>query len=269
MKCERAYAPSELAHVFGDYYRCLDRAKCASVRVEALQRRGDFIPSDLVKEANGQAVKVRPNFFESLQQMPEPLAAPAFNQAKPAKKPQAPPWKKPAPVEELGIEVSSDLLRGVDEMFGEVFGEKGQSEEESEPVQVAAKAFVDGDEITSESPAYQEATPIRLQGAKTTKPARAAPATKAISKPKAAKPKKAETKAATAPKKRGPKERTMLPQGKVRIVERTTRLGKTYRQLECGHEQKEPTGGKAHLAQSAYCQICIQSPKSTASGEAA
>lgn len=265
MKCERAYVPSELTHVFGEHYRCNDRAKCATVRLESLQRRGHQIPPELLREANGYTPKVRGDFFESLQQMPEPLAAPAYQQAKPAKKPERSPWnKKPVEAEEdavaMGEVVSADLLRSVDEMFGEIFEDqpKAASAETEEPVQVAAKAFVD-DEVTSETQAYREEP----------KPAKPVPVAAPVKLKVAAKP-KAETKAKAQPKpakkpaeskKPGPKGEVMLPQGKREIVGRIDKSGKTYRQLSCGHEQKEPTGGKAHLAKSAFCQICIQAEK--------
>lgn len=34
--------------------------------------------------------------------------------------------------------------------------------------------------------------------------------------------------------------------------------GKVTRILECGHEQPEPSGGKAHLAGSAVCKLCVE-----------
>jgi len=40
------------------------------------------------------------------------------------------------------------------------------------------------------------------------------------------------------------------------IVGRVERHGRIYRQLECGHEQAEPPGGRSPMATHAQCGIC-------------
>lgn len=43
---------------------------------------------------------------------------------------------------------------------------------------------------------------------------------------------------------------------KVRILSRKKVDGKTYRELSCGHEQLETSGGKSHLFTEAHCKVC-------------
>lgn len=43
---------------------------------------------------------------------------------------------------------------------------------------------------------------------------------------------------------------------KVSILSRKKVDGKTYRELSCGHEQVETSGGKSHLFTEAHCKAC-------------
>lgn len=270
MTCERAYPKEELSFVFGNFYKCTDRARCATIRVEALQRRGHSVPPDLAKIAQGQSVPVRMTFLEAPPPPPAPVTV-----SRPAPKPAKPSkldMELSAKLEmELGEVVSSDMLAGVDALFDDMFGatEKRPSQApELDRVQVAAKRFVD-DELEATPAdaveAFREPEAVVVPETKVAplKVAKKPVPSKQPKKPAAKKP-SAPKVAAVSTKRRGPPPDTLNDKVKVAITDRVRRDGALYRQLACGHEQKEPAGGKAHLAKTAYCQVCLLAKASAA-----